>query len=284
MTTQQNPHVLVTGAGGYVGRHVVTALLDHGASVTAVVRRKRAYVLDERAEVVERDILDPELDVASLSDGPPDVVVHLAWEAGFAHASPVHMLRLSDHYRLLDALATWGVTRLAVLGTMHEVGYHEGAIDEDTPTHPTSLYGIAKDALRRATFAGIADRAEVSWLRAFYIYGDDRANQSVFTKLLQTAETGQRTFPFTSGRNQFDFIHVDELATQIAVASLHPEGTGVINVCSGEPRALGDQVERFIADQGLDVTLEYGAFPDRPYDSPVVYGDASRIRALLASA
>lgn len=275
-------HVLVTGAAGYIGRHVVTALMEHGARVTAVVRPGTAARVPAGAGVVELDLLDPAADLAPVLEPVPDAVVHLAWEAGFRHADPAHLLRLSDHYRVLRAFAEAGASRLAVLGTMHEVGYHEGAITADTPTDPQSLYGIAKDALRRAVFASLAEQTSLLWLRAYYIYGDDRNNQSIFTKLLEAADEGKRTFPFTSGTRQFDFIRVEALGRQIAAAALQHEVTGVVNVCSGEPRSLGEQVESFIREHGLDIELEYGAFPDRPYDSPCVYGDATAIRRILA--
>ncbi|SDH81893.1 NAD-dependent epimerase/dehydratase family protein [Agrococcus jejuensis] len=279
MTAQ---HVIVTGAAGYVGRHVVTALLDAGAEVTAVVRPGRGDRVDERARIAELDLLDPASDLSTLLEPPADALVHLAWEAGFAHNAPQHMLRLSDHFRVLDAFSRAGVGRIAALGTMHEIGRHEGAITAETPTNPLSLYGIAKDALRRAVLAHIAPTTTVQWLRAFYILGDDRQNQSIFTKLLEAAEAGKTTFPFTSGKAQFDFIQVDELGRQIATVALQDEVHGVLNVCSGEPVALGTQVERFIESHGLDIALQYGAYPDRPYDSKVVYGDATEIQALMA--
>lgn len=255
------------------------ALLDRGANVTAVVRRHRAYRIDERATVVETDLFASDTDLKTLA-ADCDVVVHLAWAAGFAHNAPTHMTRLSAHFALLDELADH-VERLVVIGTMHEVGFHRGAVQAETPTEPLSLYGVAKDALRRACMMHFRDRVELTWLRAFYIFGDDRNNQSVFTKLLEAAERGDRTFPFTSGTNAYDFIDVRDLAAQIATASLHPKGTGIINVCSGEATPLGVQVERFIADHGLDIALEYGRFPDRPYDSPAIWGDDSRIRELM---
>ncbi|HET8867879.1 MAG TPA: NAD(P)-dependent oxidoreductase [Agrococcus sp.] len=276
-------HVVVTGAAGYIGRHVVTALLDAGARVTAVVRQQRAYRVDERAEIIELDLLAPDAPLDRLTADVPDAVVHLAWEAGFAHNAPAHMLRLSDHFRVLEHFAEAGVRRIAALGTMHEVGRHEGAITAETPTNPMSLYGIAKDALRRATLHSFGDDHVVQWLRAYYIYGDDRNNQSIFTKLLQAADQGKQTFPFTTGTNRFDFIHVRELGEQIAAVVLQDELRGVINVCSGEPVSLRDQVERFIAEHGLDIRLEIGAFPDRPYDSKETYGDATAIRELMAA-
>lgn len=273
--------VIVTGAGGYVGRHVVTALLDHGHHVIATVRPGSRADVDARAEVIAADVLAPDFDVRTLSPEPADGVVHLAWQDGFAHNAPSHMLQLSGHFRLLEQFTEWGVKRLAVLGTMHEVGYWEGAIDENTPTNPLSLYGIAKDALRRASFVHLAPRVPLQWLRCYYILGDDRNNQSIFSRILDAVDAGKTTFPFTTGKNKYDFIDVDELANQIARVSARDDVTGVINCSSGVPLSLAERVEAFIRDNNLPITLEYGAFPDRPYDSPGVWGDATRIKALL---
>ncbi len=273
--------VIVTGAGGYVGRHVVSALLDQGHHVIATVRPGSRADVDARAEVIAADVLAPDFDVRTLAAEPVDGVVHLAWQDGFAHNAPSHMLQLSSHFRLLEQFTDWGVARLAVLGTMHEVGYWEGAIDENTPTNPLSLYGIAKDALRRASFVHLAPRVPLQWLRCYYILGDDRNNQSIFSRILDAVDAGKTTFPFTTGKNRYDFIDVDELADQIARVSAMADVTGVINCSSGVPLSLAERVEAFIRDNNLPITLEYGAFPDRPYDSPGVWGDASRIQALL---
>lgn len=285
MTDRQR--VLVTGAGGYIGRHVVTALLDRGAYVVAADRRpaeRQDGHFDPRAEVLGIDVLDPTADVYAAA-GAPDIVVHLAWESGFVHSAPAHMLRLSDHYRLITELVGAGVRHVVGLGSMHEVGYFEGAVPEDAPTNPQSLYGVAKDALRRSLTL-FADREDVvfQWLRCFYIYGDDSYNRSIFTYLRDAAEAGRKTFPFTSGTNRFDFIRVEDLATQIATASLQSEATGVINCGTGIPVSLGDQVERYIAEHGYSIELEYGAYPDRPYDSPAIWADTRTIEGIMRAA
>lgn len=276
------PHVIVTGAAGYVGRHVVTALLERGFRTRAVVRPGRGGEVDARADVVEADIFASDFEVASLVGEQTLALIHLAWEDGFVHNAPSHMLRLSSHFAFLSNAVAAGAQRLSVLGTMHEVGYWEGAIDADTPTAPRSLYGVAKDALRQSTQIALSDKVELAWLRCYYIFGDDRRNNSIFARLLEAADRGQQSFPFTTGKSQYDFIDVAELADQIAVASVTPGVTGVINCSSGEPVSLAAQVEAFIADNALGIELEYGAFPDRPYDSPAVWGDATRIRAIMA--
>ncbi|WP_199183413.1 NAD(P)-dependent oxidoreductase [Cryobacterium sp. Y82] len=85
--------ILVTGAAGYIGRHVVKRLCDMGAEVTAVVRQRsgQSLKIDSRAELVEQDIFKIEGDPFALF-GSPDVCLHLAWEAGFSHNSATHML------------------------------------------------------------------------------------------------------------------------------------------------------------------------------------------------
>ena len=57
--------------------------------------------------------------------------------------------------------------------------------------------------------------------------------------------------------------------------------SGIINICSGKPEKLADRVERFIRDNQYDITLKYGAFPDRPYDSKAVWGCSKKIEEIL---
>lgn len=272
--------VLVTGANGYIGRHVVKTLLDKGADVIAcdIVTND----VDERAERKTLNLF--ELSEGNIYEqlGSPDVCLHMAWRNGFVHNAPTQIGDLSAHYKFLTAMIDGGLKQLAVMGTMHEVGYWEGAIDENTPCNPISMYGIAKDALRRAMILYCKQKECIlQWLRAYYILGDDKKNNSIFCKLLIAAEEGKKIFPFTTGKNQYDFITVDELANQLSAAVMQKEVVGIINCCTGKPMSLAERVEQFIKEHKLDIKLEYGAFPDRPYDSPCEYGDATKINMII---
>ena len=82
-------------------------------------------------------------------------------------------------------------------------------------------------------------------------------------------------------KNKYDFIQVKDLAYQIASVACQTEVTGTINCCTGKPVALADQVESFIKEHNFKIKLDYGAFPDRPYDSPEVWGDPTKINKIL---
>ncbi|MGN0325366.1 MAG: NAD-dependent epimerase/dehydratase family protein, partial [Lachnospiraceae bacterium] len=189
---------------------------------------------------------------------------------------------LSDHYCFIRRMINEGLKQILVMGTMHEVGYWEGAIEENTPCNPSSLYGIAKDSLRRAVFAMCKGRdVTVQWLRAYYIYGDDRRSASIFGKLCAAEERGQEFFPFTSGKNKYDFIEVKQLAKMIAATAMQTEVAGIINCCTGVPVSLAEQVEGYIQSRNMKIRLQYGTFPDRPYDSPGVWGDPEKIQRIM---
>ncbi len=272
--------VLITGGGGYIGRFVTLQALASGHEVTVIERSEVA--LPDGVERAGTDLFE---DVAALYEraGRPECCIHLAWQDGFVHNSPAHMANLDKHFDFCAGLLKCGVKRLAVMGTMHEIGYHEGAINAETSCSPTSEYGKAKNILRERVMALMADypAAKLLWLRAYYILGDDQRSNSVFGKIYRAGVEGQTTFPFTSGRNKYDFITVEELAKQIVACAEQEEFTGVINCASGQPMSLKDRVEQFIRDHQLNITLEFGAFPDRPYDSPGVWADTTIIEEIL---
>lgn len=275
----QSDKVLVTGAAGYIGRHVVKVLLDAGVHVLAADIHTEN--VDPRAEKIDCDIFsgDPDLFVKL---GSPDICLHLAWKDGFSHESNAHIEMLSAHYVFLRNLINGGLRHLAVMGTMHEVGYFEGEINDDTPTNPLSLYGVAKNALRQSLFLLVKKHDIVlQWLRGFYIYGDDIHNHSVFTKIIEAEQRGQEFFPLTSGTNQCDYISIEELGRQIAAAIMQSEITGIINCCSGRPVPLRDIIGDFIARNHFAIKLQLGAYPMRPYDSPAIWGNNTKISRIM---
>ena len=216
--------------------------------------------------------------------GQPDVLLHLAWRDGFVHYSDAHIDDLPKHYSFIKSFAESGCKHISVMGSMHEIGFFEGSVNETTPCHPTTPYGIGKNALRDLTKMVCAQNNVVyQWLRGFYIVGNSKCGSSIFSKITLAAEEGKKEFPFTLGQNQYDFIDYPDFCSQVSAAVCQNREQGIINICSGRPEKLADRVERFIKENHYDIKLQYGMFPDRPYDSKAIWGDSTKIEKIMAS-
>jgi len=270
--------ILVTGANGYLGQGIVKQLIDDGAEVLAV--DFNLDFVDERAKKISVDLFNIENPFEYFES--PDVLLHLAWRDGFVHNSPNHLNDLPKHYTFIENMIKGGLKQVSVLGTMHEIGFFEGCIDENTPCKPLNLYGVAKNALRDAVELLCKTNDVVfQWLRGYYIVGNSKFGNSIFSKITTAVEEGKKEFPFTTGKNKYDFLDYDKFASQVSAAVMQNEINGIINICSGKPVSLADRVEQFIKENNYDIKLIYGAFPDRAYDSDAVWGNSEKIEKIL---
>ena len=271
--------VLVTGANGYIGSRVVQKLLDRNIEVLAA--DISGEHIDPRAQVCLVNLFEPKENWYDFF-GEPDVCLHMGLRDGFVHNSTKNIEDVSNHFVFLKNLLDHGLKHVVSMGSMHEVGYYEGMVREDTPCKPLSLYGIAKYALRESLKLYSQQKNVVfQWLRGYYIYGDDSFGNSIFCKIRRAVESGQTHFPFTSGKNKYDFLHIDKLSEYIARCVIQSDVTGIIDICSGIPVSLGEMVESYIIKNGLQIVLDYGKFSDRAYDSPCLYGDVSKLNKIL---
>lgn len=270
--------ILVTGANGYLGQGIVKAILDSGNEVIAA--DFRTDNVDSRAKAVSCNMF--EIDAPYEFFERPDVLLHLAWRDGFVHYSNAHIDDLPNHFAFIKKMAEAGIAQIAVMGSMHEIGFFEGSINESTPCHPTTPYGISKNALRDLTQMVCKQKNIIfQWMRGYYIVGNSKYGSSIFSKITVAVEEGKKEFPFTLGQNQYDFIDYSDFCVQVAAVVGQKEEDGIFNICSGKPEKLADRVERFIKENNYDIRLQYGAFPDRPYDSKAIWGDSSKIEKIM---
>lgn len=271
--------ILVTGANGYLGQGIVRHILDSGNEVIAT---------DFQLDSVDERAIKKECNLFEVEDpynyfGCPDVLLHLAWRDGFKHYSDSHIIDLPKHYQFIKRFSESDVDTISVMGTMHEIGFYEGCIKEDTPCNPITPYGIAKNALRQLTKILCSQNCKnFLWLRGYYIVGNCKFGASIFSKIAAAEIEKKPEFPFTMGQNQYDFIDYEDFCVQVAKTISQNKITGIVNICSGYPEKLADRVERFIQENNFDIKLKYGAFPDRPYDSKAVWGDSNKIEQILS--
>ena len=270
--------ILVTGANGYLGQGIVKEILESGNQVVAA--DFRTDNVDIRAKAVSCNMF--EVDNPYEYFGKPDVLLHLAWRDGFVHYSNAHIDDLPNHFDFIKKMAESGIKQIAVMGSMHEIGFYEGSINENTPCHPTTPYGISKNALRDLIQMVCKQKNIVfQWMRGYYIVGNSKYGSSIFSKITAAVEEGKKEFPFTLGQNQYDFIDYPDFCKQVAAVVGQKEEQGIFNICSGRPEKLADRVERFIKENNYDIKLQYGAFHDRPYDSKAIWGDSSKIEKIV---
>lgn len=274
---------VVTGADGYIGRYVVSWLLAKGQDVVVATRRSEEFSSGgaRRVRFNLRDADSSAFDVL----GRPDILINLAWEDGFNHGSSSHFENASVHIKFLRHMLEGGLKHVVGVGSVHEVGYHVGPVDEFTPQRPQHPYGVAKNYVRQVQELLCKEFGAFSqWMRCYYIVGDDDLNKSIFTKLLSASREGKTTFPLNSGELLYDFIDVEELGALIASASSQTKVVGVINACSGEPVSLKSKVIDFVSKHGIEIELKWGEFPLRPYDSRAIWGETSKTKLALENA
>ena len=195
--------ILVTGANGYLGQGIVKHILDRCNEVVAT--DFKVDNVDERADKRACDLFSIEDPYNNF--GQPDVLLHLAWRDGFVHYSDTHIDDFPKHYAFIKSFAESDVKVIAVMGSMHEIGFFEGSIKEETPCNPVTPYGISKNGLRQlASMLCKQKEKKFIWLRGYYIVGNCRYGSSIFSKIAAAEAEGEDEFPFTMGQNQFDFI------------------------------------------------------------------------------
>lgn len=270
--------VLVTGANGYLGQGIVKELSTRKIDVIAT---------SKKVDNIEADVEKIPVDLFDVKDpynyfGKPDILLHLAWRNGFKHNSTTHVDDLPKHYNFLNKMIKSGISKVVVMGSMHEVGFYEGSINDKTPCFPETPYGISKNALRQLViFLANQNNVKWQWLRGYYIVGNSEYGSSIFSKITQAVKKGKKDFPFTLGQNQYDFLDYNEFCKQVVAAIIQDDINGIINICSGKPEKLSDRVEKFIKENKYNIKLDYGAFPDRPYDSKAVWGNNKKILKIL---
>ena len=275
--------IAVTGASGFIGRHVLAELARRPLEVVAVTRcADRMPKVAPSVRVVEIDLACPPSD-AFQRLGCPDILIHLAWD-GLPNYRALHHFEteLPRQYGWLKLLLESGLKNLLVTGTCFEYGMQSGALSETLAAQPDNPYGYAKDALRRQLqYLQAIEPFNLTWARLFYLFGEGQAATSLLPKLRAAAMRGDRVFPMSGGEQLRDYLPVSEVARLIVELALAQTDYGIVNVCSGTPVSVRRLAERWVAEQGWSIGLELGAFPYPDYEPMAFWGDAGRLHRLV---
>jgi len=266
--------VLVTGAGGFIGRHVAGALIVAGHEVHGLARR----AADGPPGVIWHDadlLQDPS---AARAIGA-DTLVHLAWNAehGRFWTAPENVRWVEASLALLRAFEAGGGTRAVMAGTCAEYAWDRAVYPEDAPRDPVTLYGAAKHGLHVVAGAYAEQQGlELAWGRLFFLYGPNEAPGRFVPSIVRALLAGESA-PMTAGTQVRDFMHVADAGAAFAALAQSPL-TGAVNIASGQGVPLRELAARIARQIGAESRLRVGALPTRGGDPPSLVADVTRLR------
>jgi nucleoside-diphosphate-sugar epimerase len=271
----------VTGGSGFIGLPILRWLARRDGEVHAL----SSQVAHEDIPGVRwhhLDLADSAAVEALIEDLRPKLLVHLAWcveHGSFWHA-PENVPWVERSLHLLRDFASAGGRRAVMLGTCAEYDWSAADVpltESTSPLAPATLYGVAKDALRRVACAFAEQEGfEVAWGRVFFLYGPREAPGRFVASVIRSLLLGQPA-EISSGVHRRDVLHVDDVARAV-VALLDSSVVGPVNIASGQAVALADLADRAAQVVGRPELLRRGALPDRPGEPQLLVGDVSRLR------
>jgi len=272
--------IAVTGASGFLGRHVIAVLRARGVGVIALNRRCKPD--EPGVRNIRFDLAAPEESTAVLRD--VDAVIHLAWEGLPNYRSSHHVeAELPRQRAFVDLALASGVRRLVVAGTCFEYGMREGELHEGFEPAPANPYAQAKDALRRhAEVACARFGCGLAWARLFYLFGDGQSPTSIWSQLSDHVLRGQTAFPMSGGQQVRDFLPIEVAASHLVRLAEVRQAAGVTNVCSGHAWTLERTVRGWMAERGWDIQLDLGRFPYPDHEPFAFWGSTRRLSEALA--
>lgn len=274
--------IAVTGASGFIGRHVLAELRLHPVEVIAAARDPHHFAdISVGTHVVALNIATSGKDSFEKM-GKPDVLIHLAWDGLPNYKSMHHFeIELPKQYQFLKNMIEAGLPSLLVTGTCFEYGMCCGPLSEGMPVNPTNPYGYAKDALHKhLEFLKTVRPFALTWARLFYLYGEGQSAGSLYSQLREAALRGDRVFNMSGGEQLRDYLPVTEVARKIVRLAIAGESFGTINICSGKPISVRRLVEAWLNDHNWKIELNLGHYPYPDYEPMAFWGNASRLRSI----
>ena len=289
--------LLVTGAGGFVGGHLVELVRREApdTSVHGVVlpHGSLGWSSSQGARIHEADLDDPAAAAAVIEEVRPEGIVHLAGQSS-VHQSwldPGGTLRTNvlGIVHLLDA-ARSAALRPAVLvvGSAEEYGPVADAelpIREDAPLRPASPYAVSKVAQGvLALLYGPSGGMRIVLTRTFHHTGPGRGEafaESSFARQIAEIEHGLRPPVIEVGNLDAlrDFTDVRDVVRAYLLLLEKGEPGRAYNVCSGRGRHIREILDLLLAGSSAKVEVRVDQERLRPSDVPAQVGDPSRLRA-----
>ncbi len=248
----------MTGANGFLGRHIIPILINQGHDVHALSRDLHKSCGKEKWHQI--DLFDDNQVEWLMSNVRPTHLLHLAWctKPGDYWTSLENIAWLRSGFVLLTSFAKHGGTRLVMAGTCAEYSWEHGRCQEDvTPMRPNTFYGSCKYAYHLVCDS-FAKTHQLSFAcgHLFLMYGPGEKKDRFIPYLITNLLNGDYAVCRNLDRER-DFLYIQDAASAI-VKLLFSRITGSVNIASGEVAALGNIAEKIARKIGRMDLLQYG--------------------------
>lgn len=269
--------ILLTGAGGFVGRQVLRALAERGCKIRIVVRQGSQHKIADQAAiesvVTTADLWSENAAWCTQACRDIDTVIHAAWyaESGRYLQSEKNTDCLAGTLRLAQGAIAAGVRRFVGIGSCFEYDPSGGTLSTTTPLKPETPYAKAKvDTYLALTDMLPRQHVEFVWSRLFYLYGEGEDPRRLVPYIRTQLAAGEPA-ELSAGTQVRDYIDVREAGRMIADAAL---GTvqGPVNICTGIGMTVRQIAERIADDYGRRDLLRFGVRPANLTDPPCIVG------------
>ena len=271
--------VLVTGATGFIGSHLIRELLKNKSNQIVATSRSidKAKKSDwfSKVEYIEYDFNEGTGENLYDFFGKPDQLIHLAWENLSNYNSSSHIeVILPNHCDFIESMVLGGLKNVVVTGTCFEYGMIEGCLSEDIDTKPENPYAVAKDSLRKFIVNLQKKHSFVyKWIRLFYMYGDGQSKTSLMYLLDKTIQDKNKVFNMSGGEQLRDFLPIDEVVRNISlITKQNSHLNQVVNCCSGKPISVKNLVEHYLEEKKYKIRLNLGFYPYPDYEPMRFWG------------
>jgi dTDP-6-deoxy-L-talose 4-dehydrogenase (NAD+) len=269
--------ILVTGASGFVGRHVVSNLLDKQIAIRAIVRTGKENVFKNKnlkLELVTTDDLFKESANWFVEQCKGiDIIIHLAWfvEPEKYLQSHKNIDCLMGSLRFAQAAIKAKIKRFVGIGTCFEYDLSEGIFSINTPLNPLSLYAYAKVALYKELSQNFFEKSvEFCWCRLFYLFGKGEDNRRLVPYIHNQLAKGKVVELVNANRIR-DFLNVYE-ASRLIVEIALSNRQGPFNICSGKAITIKELAEQIADIYDRHDLLKFGTHPNSLTDPECVLG------------
>jgi nucleoside-diphosphate-sugar epimerase len=267
--------IAVTGASGFLGKHVLKSLSEHDVEIVGTSHKNTALINDlfPKVSCVRLDIHNFRPDIFAAL-GRPDVLIHLAWGGLPNYQSTQHLdIELPAQYKFLKHMIDSGLPALLVTGTCLEYGMRGGPLSQDLMPQPNTLYAHAKSRLLELLQKLQNERQyNLTWARLFYIYGDGQSETSLYTSLKKAVSNGERYFNMSRGEQLRDYLPARAVADQLTYLAINRCFIKLLNICSGTPISVKNLVKTFIDENNWKINLNLGYYPYPDYEPMAFWG------------